>query len=53
MLSGFDHVLKNSTLSSRYRDPFNQIIIVQSICEGMKLLSADTIFDSYLLDRIW
>lgn len=49
----FEHVLKSSDLPFHHRDPFDRIIIAQSICEGMKLLSADTIFDKYIEDRIW
>ena len=49
----FDHVLKSSTLPFYHRDPFDRIIIAQSICEGMKLLSADEIFDKYIVDRTW
>ncbi len=44
----FDHVLKISTLPFHHRDPFDRIVIAQSICEGMKLLSADEIFDKYI-----
>lgn len=49
----FEHVLKSSTLAFHHRDPFDRIIIAQSLCEGMKLLSADTIFDDYRVERIW
>lgn len=49
----FEHVLKSSTLPFHHRDPFDRIIVAQSICEGMKLLSADEIFDKYITDRIW
>ena len=49
----FEHVLKSSTLPFHHRDPFDRIIIAQSMCEAMKLLSADTIFDDYTNERVW
>ena len=49
----FEHVLKSSTLPFHHRDPFDRIIIAQSMCEAMKLLSADTIFDEYTNERVW
>jgi PIN domain nuclease of toxin-antitoxin system len=49
----FDHILMSSALPFHHRDPFDRIIVAQSLCEGMKLLSVDTIFDQYSSDRIW
>jgi len=49
----FDHILMSSALPFHHRDPFDRIIVAQSLCEGMKLLSVDTIFDHYSSDRIW
>lgn len=49
----FEHVLRSSSLPFYHRDPFDRIIIAQSMCEGMKLLSADIIFDQYTHERIW
>ena len=49
----FEHVLRSSSLPFHHRDPFDRIIIAQSMCEGMKLLSADIIFDQYMNERIW
>lgn len=48
-----DHVLKSGTLPFHHRDPFDRMLIAQSICEGMQLLSADEIFDKYINNRIW
>ena len=49
----FDHILMSSALPFHHRDPFDRITVAQSLCEGMKLLSVDTIFDRYSSDRIW
>ena len=50
----FDHILKSSLLPFHHRDdPFDRIIIAQSLCENMALLSTDTIFDQYTTNRIW
>ena len=49
----FEHILKISSLPFHHRDPFDRLIIAQSMCEGMKLLSADVIFDQYTNERIW
>lgn len=49
----FEHVLKSGTLAFHHRDPFDRIIIAQALCENMKLLSADVIFDQYMANRIW
>jgi PIN domain nuclease of toxin-antitoxin system len=40
-------------LPYHHRDPFDRIMIAQAIAEGMPLLSADGVFDSYPVQRIW
>jgi PIN domain nuclease of toxin-antitoxin system len=49
----FEHVLKSSLLPFHHRDPFDRILVAQSLCEKMQLLSADIIFDQYASNRIW
>jgi PIN domain nuclease of toxin-antitoxin system len=49
----FEHVLKSSLFPFYHKDPFDRIIIAQSICEDMSLLSADVIFDQYCSKRVW
>jgi PIN domain nuclease of toxin-antitoxin system len=49
----FEHVLKSGFLPFHHRDPFDRMIIAQSMCENMKLLSADVIFDEYCGHRVW
>lgn len=36
-----------------HRDPFDRLIVVQSIAEGMSLISNDRVFDQYNVKRIW
>lgn len=43
-----EHILQVSILPFHHRDPFDRIIISQSIVENMGFISADAIFDDYL-----
>ncbi|MCC5627409.1 type II toxin-antitoxin system VapC family toxin [Nostoc sphaeroides CHAB 2801] len=47
------HVTVVATLSLHHRDPFDRILIAQSIVENIPLLSADKIFDAYPIRRMW
>ncbi|MHC5724714.1 MAG: type II toxin-antitoxin system VapC family toxin [Nostoc sp.] len=47
------HVTIVATLPLHHRDPFDRILIAQSIVENTPILSADQIFDAYLIRRIW
>lgn len=45
-----------TTLPFHHKDPFDRLLIAQSIVEGVPLVSADTAFDAYAADglnRIW
>lgn len=35
------------------RDPFDRILALQALAEGIPLVSPDTIFDRYGVERIW
>jgi PIN domain nuclease of toxin-antitoxin system len=48
-----DHIYALEGLQNHHRDPFDRILIAQSIVEEIPLLSVDTVFDSYLVQRIW
>ena len=37
----------------RNRDPFDRLIIAQSLVEGVPVVSSDGLFDRYGLDRVW
>ena len=48
-----DHVLRIETLAVHHRDPFDRILIAQSIEEKLPLITADPIFERYPVDLIW
>lgn len=45
-----DHVLYLENLPSIHQDPFDRLLIAQTICEGMTLVTADTIIPHYKID---
>jgi PIN domain nuclease of toxin-antitoxin system len=47
------HLAQVSTLPLHHRDPFDRLLIAQSIVENIPVLSADTIFDAYPIQRLW
>lgn len=59
-LNGFDlfnidwrHVAQVHSMPFHHRDPFDRLIISQSLVEGMPIVSTDSDFDSYGVTRIW
>jgi PIN domain nuclease of toxin-antitoxin system len=48
-----EHIYQSMALPFHHRDPFDRIILAQSIVEGMPLLSGDTAFDAYGITRVW
>ncbi|MEH1932205.1 MAG: type II toxin-antitoxin system VapC family toxin [Nostoc sp.] len=48
-----DHITVVATLPLHHRDPFDRILIAQSVVENLPILSADKIFDTYPIRRIW
>lgn len=47
------HLEKVSTLPFHHKDPFDRLIIAQSIVENLPIVSSDAAFDSYGIERIW
>ncbi|MEO5371250.1 MAG: type II toxin-antitoxin system VapC family toxin [Magnetococcus sp. DMHC-1] len=47
------HVTRVATLPLHHRDPFDRLLIAQSLVEEMPILSADGTFDSYGVTRLW
>lgn len=47
------HLLNLEKLPFYHRDPFDRLLIAQSITENMQIISIDQIFDQYLDCRIW
>ena len=49
----FQHAIKVAELPLHHRDPFDRLIIAQSLVEDIPLLSKDKVFDAYGIQRIW
>ena len=47
------HFAKVKELPFFHKDPFDRIIIAQSIVENLTVLGIDSIFDKYGIKRIW
>jgi len=48
-----DDLLKFETLDLHHRDPFDRMLIAQSLEEDLPLVTADPIFEKYPIRRIW
>jgi PIN domain nuclease of toxin-antitoxin system len=48
-----DHVLRIESLPDYHRDPFDRMLIAQSIEEKLPLVTADPVFSSYSIEVIW
>ncbi|BAY62943.1 PilT domain-containing protein [Calothrix brevissima NIES-22] len=48
-----EEIIVVSQLPLHHRDPFDRLLIAQSIVENIPILSADTIFDAYPIQRLW
>lgn len=47
------HAVAVEKLPFHHRDPFDRMLIAQSMLEGAPVLGTDAIFDAYGIDRIW
>lgn len=48
-----EHTDKVTELPFHHRDPFDRLIIAQFIVENMPIIGNDTLFDNYMIRRIW
>jgi PIN domain nuclease of toxin-antitoxin system len=48
-----DHVLRVQSLPFHHRDPFDRLLAAQALCEEIAILSSDSVFDAYGVDRVW
>ncbi len=48
-----EHTLHVATLSFHHRDPFDRLLIAQSLVERLPILGCDVAFDAYGVQRIW
>ena len=49
----FDHVRRIEELPLHHRDPFDRILIAQSLEENLPLITADALFKNYAVRLIW
>ncbi len=47
------HLVTVSQMPFHHRDPFDRLIIAQSIRENMAVVSVDKAFDAYGVTRVW
>lgn len=47
------HLHQLVQLPFHHRDPFDRLLVAQSIVENLPLISRDSIFDSYPVQRLW
>jgi PIN domain nuclease of toxin-antitoxin system len=47
------HAWAVRTLPAVHNDPFDRLLAAQAVCERATIVSADAIFDSYAVARIW
>ncbi len=48
-----NHVLRVESLEPHHRDPFDRVLVAQSIEENLPILTADRVFDKYPVKVIW
>jgi PIN domain nuclease of toxin-antitoxin system len=49
----FDHVLRTENLPMHHRDPFDRILVAQSLAEKLPVVTGDQIFERYGVSVIW
>ncbi|TWT50406.1 PIN domain protein [Rubripirellula amarantea] len=47
------HTAELLNLPFHHRDPFDRLLVAQAIAEGIEIVSADTQFDAYPVQRTW
>lgn len=48
-----EHAVRVESLEFHHRDPFDRLLIAQSVFEKIPLLSADRTLDAYPIQRVW
>jgi len=48
-----DHAARSGLLAGAHKDPFDRMLIAQSLAEGIPLISNEAVFDSFHIQRIW
>ncbi len=47
------HTAILTALPFHHKDPFDRLLIAQAMIEGIPIVSADTVLDSYAVQRLW
>lgn len=47
------HTIRTASLPFHHRDPFDRMLIAQSLTENIPIVSGDTVFDAYGVIRLW
>ena len=47
------HALRAGLLKGNHKDPFDRALIAQAQCESVPVISTDTCFDRFGVQRIW
>ncbi len=47
------HATRVETLPSHHKDPFDRLLVAQTVIETIPLVSVDAIFDLYGVTRLW
>ena len=47
------HASALTTLPQHHRDPFDRMLVAQSLVENIPIVSADSAFDAYGITRLW
>ena len=47
------HAQRAGTLAGPHRDPFDRMLVAQSLIDGLPIVSADPVFDDYGVTRLW
>jgi PIN domain nuclease of toxin-antitoxin system len=48
-----DHAERQAGLPWHHRDPFDRLLVAQSLVEGIPLVSVEVLFDQYGVSRVW
>ncbi|BAM54806.1 hypothetical protein BEST7613_5875 [Synechocystis sp. PCC 6803] len=48
-----EHIWKLAVLEHHHKDPFDRILIAQSMTEEIPILSIDKVFDLYPVQKLW
>jgi PIN domain nuclease of toxin-antitoxin system len=47
------HTARLLSLPFHHKDPFDRLIVAQALCEAIPVVSGDTTFDAYGINRLW